>query len=137
MKKLTAPRMERCIGCHCCALACSRLVHNHLSWQRAGIRIRSTGGLSSSFVAQRCLACEPQPCAAACPTGALSPRPGGGVVFRRRQCIRCGDCVAACPVEAIFQADDGQVAVCIHCGQCVDFCPHDCLEMADVQEVAI
>ena len=27
MKILTAPRMERCIGCHSCSLACARLVH--------------------------------------------------------------------------------------------------------------
>ena len=27
MKILTTPRMERCIGCHSCSLACARLVH--------------------------------------------------------------------------------------------------------------
>jgi len=27
MKILTAPRMERCIGCHSCSLACARQVH--------------------------------------------------------------------------------------------------------------
>ena len=32
MKILTAPRMERCIGCHSCSLACARLVHKFLSW---------------------------------------------------------------------------------------------------------
>lgn len=39
MKVLTAPRMERCIGCHFCSLACARLVHKSLSCDTAGIRL--------------------------------------------------------------------------------------------------
>jgi Fe-S-cluster-containing dehydrogenase component len=72
MKVLTAPRMERCIGCHSCSLACARLVHKSLSWDTAGIRVSSSGGLSTGFEARTCMACLPAPCAAACPTGALA-----------------------------------------------------------------
>jgi Fe-S-cluster-containing dehydrogenase component len=129
-KILTAPRMARCIGCHACALACARLVHRRLSWTTAGIRIQSSGGLSTGFEARTCLACDPAPCAAACPTGAFSPRRGGGVVVRRRRCIRCGACAAACPVEAVTLDFDGEPYVCIHCGRCVAFCPHECLAHA-------
>lgn len=127
-KILSAPRMVRCIGCHACALACARLVHGRLSWSTAGIRIASAGGLSTGFEARTCLACDPPPCAAVCPTGAFRPRRGGGVVVRRRLCIRCGACAGACPVEAVFVDADGQPYVCIHCGRCVPFCPHACLE---------
>jgi hypothetical protein len=56
MKILRTPRMERCIGCHSCSLACARLVHKQLSWDKAGIRIQSTGGLSTGFEAMPCLA---------------------------------------------------------------------------------
>ena len=59
MKILTTPRMERCIGCHSCSLACARLVHQRLSWDTAGIRIASSGGLSTGFEARTCLACNP------------------------------------------------------------------------------
>ena len=52
MKILTTPRMERCIGCHACSLACARLVHKRLSWDTAGIRILSSGGLSTGFEAK-------------------------------------------------------------------------------------
>ncbi len=135
MKILTAPHMERCIGCHSCALACARLVHKRLSWETSGIRIHSTGGLSSGFTAERCLACEPAPCVAACPTGALAQRKQGGVIFKKKLCILCGDCVPACPVNAIFQESDGTIYVCVQCGQCVDYCPHDCLEMRDHETV--
>ena len=131
MKILTTPHMERCIGCHSCALACARLVHKKLSWECAGIRIHSTGGLSSSFAAQRCLSCDPAPCVAVCPTGALIQRRGGGVIFKKRLCIQCGECVPACPVNGIMQDRAGYIYVCVHCGQCVDFCPHECLEMSE------
>ncbi|THB73159.1 MAG: 4Fe-4S dicluster domain-containing protein [Desulfobulbaceae bacterium] len=135
MKLLTTPRMDRCIGCHSCALACARLIHKRLSWSESGIRIHSSGGLSTGYVAVRCLACDTPPCASACPTGALTPRKGGGVVVRKKHCIKCGECVQACPVDGVYQADDGNVYICIHCGRCVEFCPHNCLELQKVHEI--
>ena len=135
MKQLTAPRMERCIGCHSCSLACARLVHKQVSWDTAGIRISSSGGLSTGFVASLCLACDPAPCVEACPTGAYSQRKGGGVVVKRKLCIQCGKCAAACPVDAIYLDHEGWPYVCIHCGRCVEYCPHDCLELRDLADV--
>ncbi len=134
VKILAAPHMERCIGCHSCALACARLVYKRLSWETAGIRIHSTGGLSSSFAASRCVACNPAQCVPACPTGALKQRKGGGVIFQPKLCIKCGKCVQACPVNAIFQDSNGDIFVCRQCGQCVSFCPHNCLEYREIDE---
>ncbi|MCK4414620.1 MAG: 4Fe-4S binding protein [Candidatus Eisenbacteria sp.] len=133
MKVLQAIHMERCIGCHSCSLACARLVHQRLSWDTAGIRIVSAGGLTTGFNARLCLACDPAPCAAACPTEAFSQRRGGGVIVRIERCIRCGACAETCPVNAIYLDERGQPYVCIHCGRCVPFCPHDCLELVTVE----
>lgn len=127
--------MDQCIGCQSCSLSCARLVYHKISWNAAGIRIHSSGGLSNGFIASRCLACDPPPCAEVCPTEAFTPRPGGGVIVKRRLCIQCSACVAACPVDAIYEDRNGQVYVCIHCGQCVDFCPQDCLEMIESGEI--
>lgn len=135
MKILQAVHMERCIGCHSCSLACARLVHKMLSWDNAGIRIRSSGGMSTGFEAQLCVACDPAPCARACPTGAMVQRKGGGVKYDASLCIRCGECARACPVDAIhLGGEDGSPYVCIHCGRCVGFCPHSCLALNDVPE---
>jgi Fe-S-cluster-containing hydrogenase component 2 len=132
MKVLSAARMERCIGCHSCSLACARLVHGNLSWNTAGIRIKSSGGLSTGFEARVCLACNPAPCAEACPTGAFKQRKGGGVIVKRSLCIQCGKCAEACPVDAVYLDLKNRPYVCIHCGRCVEYCPHDCLEMQTV-----
>lgn len=133
MKNLTTPHMERCIGCHSCSLACARIVHKQISWNMSGIRIYSSGGISTGFEARFCLACNPAPCALACPTGAYSQRKGGGVIFKKKLCNHCGDCADACPVDAIYLARTGEPVVCIHCGQCVPYCPHNCLALIDPQ----
>jgi Fe-S-cluster-containing dehydrogenase component len=135
MKLLTTPRMDQCTGCHSCSLACARLIHKKISWNSAGIRIRSAGGLSTEFQAIRCLACDPAPCAEACPTTAYSQRNGGGVIVRKKLCIRCGACAEACPVDAIYSNFQKDVFVCIHCGRCVDFCPQNCLEYQETAEI--
>ncbi len=125
--------MERCIGCHSCSLACARLVHGLHSWIAAGIRIRSSGGLTTGFEADVCVACDPAPCARACPTGSLTQRRGGGVKVDRSLCIRCGFCAKVCPVQAIYMEPESALPfLCIHCGRCVPFCPHDCLALTDI-----
>lgn len=135
MKVLRATRMERCIGCHSCSLACARLVHRLLSWNAAGIRVKSSGGVTSGYQATVCLACDPPPCAAACPTEALKARKsGGGVLLKKSLCIQCGQCAPACPVGAIHLDHDKNPYVCIHCGQCVGYCPHDCLELLEAED---
>ena len=77
------------------------------------------------------MACNPAPCVAVCLTGAYSQRKGGGVVVRKKLCIRCSACAKACPVDAIYVDIDEEPFVCIHCGRCVLYCPHDCLEHAE------
>ena len=130
---LSAQRMDRCIGCHSCSLACARLVHSQFSWITAGIHIKSAGGMFTGFEASLCLACDPASCAKVCPTGACVQRKGGGVKKKAELCIRCGKCAAACPVDAVHvDCETGLPYVCLHCGRCVSFCPHHCLSMEDI-----
>ena len=133
MKILRATAMGRCIGCYSCSLACARLVHKSVSWKRAGIHIRSSGGLSTGFEARVCLACNPAPCAQACPENALVQKKGGGVILKKDKCSGHGECAKACPVDAIYMDSELEIPVfCIHCGRCVQYCPHECLEMIEI-----
>jgi ferredoxin len=49
--------------------------------------------------------------------------------YDAEKCIKCGACIARCPMEAIsFDGDDGACAhnlACVRCGQCVTVCPAD------------
>lgn len=87
-----------------------------------------------------CIACPDMPCAAACPTDALTvPADGwaseklGWIEFHPERCItfegeECGVCVVVCPVgEAALTLDDEGRPVlraegCVGCGRCVREC---------------
>lgn len=89
---------------------------------------------------QACVACEDMPCAAACPTEALSVPERGWVGYRMGsleldpdRCIafhgsECGVCARACPVgeKALAMDDDGRPVIkmegCVGCGSCVRVC---------------
>ena len=45
-------------------------------------------------------------------------------------CISCGACAEACPVDAIKEGDDQYTIdpdVCIECGSCAATCPNDAI----------
>jgi Fe-S-cluster-containing dehydrogenase component len=103
----------------------------------SAIRIRTLGGLSSSYFATHCLGCKGErACVEACPTEALTPREGGGIKFDESRCIGCRKCEDACIAKAIHFAKDYKFPiVCKQCGMCVKFCPHNCLTMEDYDDV--
>jgi len=138
-KQLKASQLEKCISCGSCMLACARVRQQSLSLERSAIRIRTAGGFRSSLICDVCLACHEPACAAACPSEALEPRPGGGVVLRKERCIGCRRCQEACTVHGIHYDDQlGYPIVCAHCGVCARYCPHGCLSLEEVpvEEVA-
>jgi ferredoxin-type protein NapG len=88
-----------------------------------------------------CIACTDMPCAASCPTGALTVPEGvwagtrlGQITFHPDRCITfkgeaCGICVQACPIgPAALDLDrEGRPILraegCVACGVCVRECP--------------
>nr|MDA8216634.1 4Fe-4S dicluster domain-containing protein [Dehalococcoidales bacterium] len=125
-------KMEQCIGCGSCMLACARARYQSLSLDRSAVRVRTAGGFRSSVIADLCLGCREPACAAVCNSGALVPRPGGGVIVKRDRCLGCRRCVEACTVRGIHYDDElGYPVVCAHCGVCTRFCPHGCLVLEE------
>lgn len=88
-----------------------------------------------------CIACAEMPCAASCPTEALTvPLAGwagihlGRITFHPSRCITfqgqaCAICVEACPIGVTALALDGEsrpvlkAEGCVACGVCVRECP--------------
>ena len=57
-------------------------------------------------------------------------------VINEIDCVGCGKCLPACPVDAIIGAPKWMHTVleedCIGCKLCVAPCPMDCIEMIDI-----
>jgi Fe-S-cluster-containing dehydrogenase component len=126
---------DQCIGCLSCMTACSRVWEKALTTQKARLRVKPYPDAEGAFSIRICLACKDPDCAKACPTGALKPKEGGGVLFDPEKCTHCGECVNACVQRALQWDDEKQIPlICYHCGVCVQFCPNDVLEFTEVPE---
>ena len=132
---LNAKGMNKCLGCLTCANVCAVTNHGDHSITKSAIKIRTTGGMASNFVAVVCRGCSEPACSEACPADALELRPGGGVLLDAEKCFGCRRCVPACSFSAVnFDQETQKPIICHHCGVCTTFCTHDCLVMTEVEE---
>ena len=126
--------MNKCVGCLTCAIVCSVSNKDDHSIDKSAIKVRTTGGMTSRFVAVVCRGCREPACRDACPVKALKLRPGGGVILQEEICSGCRRCLAACSVNAVvYDVDAQKPIICFHCGVCTTFCTHDCLVMVEVE----
>jgi len=55
------------------------------------------------------------------------------IIVRNDLCTICGQCIVACPEDAIKGTGFPEVdkEKCNSCGRCIDYCPCDALEQED------
>jgi Fe-S-cluster-containing hydrogenase component 2 len=124
------PRM--CQGCRACEALCSTFhfaLNNPLA---TGIHIYELEELGR-FRQVVCVQCVDMPCALACPTGAIVHNSYSGAVEITDSCNLCGQCVDACPINAIWLAPVESIKKAVKCDlcgglpQCISVCPRQAL----------
>ena len=124
---------ERCIGCRQCEFSCA-VAHSHshdpaqaimeTPLPRSRIQILAGPAFNTSFP-NRCRHCDPAPCVAVCPTGAMTRDRARDVVLAdAHKCIACAMCAMVCPFDAIsfYARSNGAPAriVATKCDGCIE-----------------
>lgn len=118
-------RIERCVGCRNCELACA-VAHSQSRTLAGAIRedpqpqrriyVEATAASRAPFL---CRHCDDAPCARACPTRALfHDLESGLVAYEAARCIGCHGCLMACPFGMIQAGRGGPFIV--KCDRCPD-----------------
>ncbi len=94
-----------CIGCHACSVACKSENEVPLGVNRTWVKYVETGAFPNNqrhFQVTRCNHCANPPCVRICPVQAMYQRDDGIVEFDPSICIGCKACMQACPYDAIY-----------------------------------
>jgi len=152
VKSLLVVKVDRCLGCKSCELACA-VEHSESkdllqamqeeTTPRSRLRVEQGDGYA---VPLQCRHCEDAPCVAICPSGALyRESPESPVVVNHALCIGCDWCVLACPFGVIsFDEAGRKITKCDRCFErveagempaCVTACPTGAIEFKTQDEV--
>jgi carbon-monoxide dehydrogenase iron sulfur subunit len=129
-------RLDRCLGCKSCEMACrvehstSRILFGAISEKPGPIRRIYVEKAEGQNIPLVCRHCDDAPCVAVCRTGAMFQDPVTGIVDRdREKCIGCWMCAMICPYGVIGRHKEVRIAVkCDRCRNldvpaCVRACP--------------
>lgn len=145
-------RVDRCVGCRSCELACA-VAHSASgslekaveSGEKPGYRV-NVEACGPSAVPVHCNHCEDAACVMACPTGAVHRNEKTGhVVVDQERCIGCKMCVQACPFGVIVTDPNGKgVLKCDMCAArlakgeepaCIEACPTQALVFGSEEDM--
>ncbi len=134
--KLIEISHDKCVGCRLCEMVCSLTHEGECSTAKSRIRIFRDEEFGNNLVAL-CLQCEDAYCLESCACGALSrDERTGAVVVDDNSCTACEECIAACPIGAIYLSKEkDSVFKCDLCAgdpECVKFCTRQALTLKDI-----
>ena len=105
-----AINLDRCVGCHTCALSCKMQnnVPEGMLWNRVLTEdcdvvdgaLGTYPNVTRTFLPVACQHCQNAACQRVCPTGATYKDDKGRVEIDYDKCIGCRMCMAACPYNA-------------------------------------
>jgi len=142
-------RLERCLGCRSCELACA-VEHSATKclFTAIGEKPVPRKRLYAEYVLEQkipllCRHCEDAPCVRVCRTAALSQDPLTRIVtLEGERCIGCWLCTMVCPYGVIGRELEARVIVkCDRCPDldvpaCVEACPTRALLFMEEEEFA-
>ena len=138
--------MTKCIGCHCCEVACNEQNNNpaSVSWRRVGeIEGGSYPYTQRSYLSMGCNHCLDPACLTGCPVDAYTKNPSNGLVLHSADaCIGCQYCIWNCPYGVPqYNPERGVVGKCDMCygrlaegrdPACVNACPEEAITIETV-----
>lgn len=92
--------VERCIDCGGCVIACKEGNHVPVGVNRRKVITINQGKPGEKSISVACMHCADAPCIAVCPVDAIYQREDGVVLVSKKTCIGCGYCFMACPFGA-------------------------------------
>jgi len=92
--------VERCIDCSGCVIACKEGNHVPVGVNRRKVITINQGKPGEKSISVACMHCADAPCIAVCPVDAIYQREDGVVLVSKKTCIGCGYCFMACPFGA-------------------------------------
>ncbi len=92
--------VERCIDCKGCVVACKEGNHVPVGINRRRVITVDQGKPGEKSLSISCMHCSDAPCIAVCPVDCIYQREDGIVLHDKEACIGCGYCFMACPFGA-------------------------------------
>lgn len=136
-------KIERCIGCRSCELACS--MENEGVFNPSKSRINVISFTERLYplpynIPFTCKQCIDALCLKACPVGAIFQEKGKikTIKINEKDCIGCGKCVSACPFGVMFfdrvKKKAFKCELCNGNPACVRICPVEAISFKRQKE---
>jgi anaerobic carbon-monoxide dehydrogenase iron sulfur subunit len=152
MDKIIVVNIDKCLGCHTCALSCAvahskskklneAIYEKDKPFPRLNIEL-----IEDKSLPIQCRHCEDAPCISVCPSEAISRASDKSpVILNSDKCIGCHACIIVCPFGVIKKDSDGKSLIkCDLCFErleegrepaCVESCPTKSIKYTSIEEV--